>query len=62
VETELIRKTIGRRSEEKTVFEQVRWLNEQLERLGIKLSNDDYLVRKVIGRPRQKSTDGLPKK
>jgi len=55
METELIRKTIGRRREEKTVFEQVRWMNEQLERLGIKLSNDDYLIRRVIGTPRHRS-------
>jgi hypothetical protein len=53
METELIRKTIGRRREEKTVIEQVRWLNEQLEQLGIKLTNDDYLVRKVFVRPRK---------
>jgi hypothetical protein len=52
--TELIRKTLGKRREEKTVFEQVRWLNEQLERLGIKLSNDDYLVRRIIGAPRRR--------
>ena len=55
VNTELIRKTIGQRREEKSVFEQVRWLNEQLERLGIELSNDDYLIRRVIGAPRHRS-------
>jgi len=52
METELIRKTIGWRREEKTVFERVRRLNAELDRLGIERPKDDHLVRKVIGKPR----------
>jgi len=49
---ELIRKVIGTPRKEKSVFEQIQWLNEQLDRLGITPKNDDRNVRRVIGKPR----------
>ncbi len=51
--TELIRKTLGR-PRDLTVFERVRRLNAELDRLGIKRPKDDHLVRRVIGTPRQR--------
>jgi len=51
--TEIIRKTLGK-SPELTVFEQVRRLNAELARLGIRQLEDDHLVRKVFGPSRQK--------
>lgn len=48
MQTEKIRKP-----RDLTVFERVRLLNAELDRLGIKRPKDDHLVRKVIGKPRQ---------
>ena len=49
---EPIRKVIGSPREKMCVFEQVRRLNAQLDRLGIKRPNDDHNVRRIIGPPR----------
>jgi hypothetical protein len=46
--TEMIRKTLGK-PRDLTVFERVRRLNEELDRLGIRQPKDDHLVRRVIG-------------
>jgi hypothetical protein len=54
VQTELIRKTLGK-PRDLTVFERVRRLNAELDRLGIKRDQEDHLVRKVFGRTRQAS-------
>ena len=54
VQPEMIRKTLGK-PRDLTVFERVRRLNAELDRLGIKRPQDDHLVRKVIGKPRPKS-------
>jgi hypothetical protein len=51
VQTEMIRKTFGR-PRNTTVFERVRRLNAELDRLGIERPKDDHLVRKFIGKPR----------
>ena len=51
VQTELIRKTVGR-PKDLTVFERVRRLNAELDRLGIKRPTDDHHVRKAVGKPR----------
>jgi len=51
MQTEIIRKTLGK-PRDLTVFERVRRLNAELDRLGIERHKDDHLVRKVIGKPR----------
>jgi hypothetical protein len=51
MQTELIRKTLGK-PRDLTVFERVRRLNAELDRLGIERPKDDHLIRKVIGKPR----------
>jgi hypothetical protein len=48
METEMIRKTFGR-PRDLTVFERVRRLNAELDRLGIPRSKGDGLVKKIIG-------------
>ncbi len=48
---ELIHKTLGK-PRDLTVFERVRRLNAELDRLGIRQPKDDHLVRRVIGSPR----------
>jgi hypothetical protein len=53
METELIRKTFGR-PRDLTVFERVRRLNAELDRLGIRRPKGDGLVKKVIGWSRPK--------
>jgi hypothetical protein len=54
METEMIRKTFGR-PRDLTVFERVRRLNAELDRLGIERPKDDHLVRRTIGSPRQRT-------
>ena len=49
VQTEMIRKTLGK-PRDLSVFERVRRLNAELDRLGIKRDQEDHLVRKVFGR------------
>lgn len=49
---ELIRKVVGSPREKLSVFEQVRRLNAELDRLGIKRPNDDHNVRRTVGAPR----------
>jgi hypothetical protein len=51
MQTEMIRKTLGQ-PRNVCVFERVRRLNAELDRLGIERPKDDHLVRKVIGKPR----------
>jgi len=53
MQTEMIRKTLGR-PRDLTVFERVRRLNAELDRLGIPRLKGDGLVRKVFG-PGRKS-------
>ena len=53
VETEMIRKTLGQ-THNICVFERVRRLNAELDRLGIPRSKGDGLVKRVIGPARQK--------
>jgi hypothetical protein len=48
--SEMIRKVLGK-PRDLTVFERVRRLNAELDRLGIRQPKDDHLVRKVIGAP-----------
>ena len=54
VQTEMIRKTLGK-PRHVCVFERVRRLNAELDRLGIKRDQEDHLVRKIFGRLRQKN-------
>jgi hypothetical protein len=51
---EMIRKTLGK-PRDLTVFERVRRLNAERDRLGIPKSKDDHLVRKVFGATRKNS-------
>jgi hypothetical protein len=51
MQTEMIRKTFGR-PHDLTVFERVRRLNAELDRLGIERPKDDHIVRRIIGTPR----------
>ena len=53
MQTEMIRKTLGK-PRDLTVFERVRRLNAELDRLGIERPKDDHLVRRIIGPPRQR--------
>jgi hypothetical protein len=41
-----------RKSRDLTVFERIRQLNAELDRLGIKGDQEDHLARKVFGKPR----------
>lgn len=54
VQTEMIRKTLGK-PRDICVFERVRRLNAELDRLGIKRPKDDHLVRRIIGPTRQRT-------
>lgn len=54
METELIRKTFGR-PRDLTVFERVRRLNAELDRLVIERPKDDHHVRRIIGPSRQRA-------
>jgi hypothetical protein len=54
VQTEMIRKTLGK-PQDICVFERVRRLNAELDRLGIPRSKGDGLVKRVIGPPRQRT-------
>ena len=53
VQPEMIRKTLGK-PRDLTVFERVRRLNAELDRLGIEGPKDDHHVRRIIVPPRQK--------
>jgi hypothetical protein len=50
---ELIRRSIAN-YHDLTVFERIRYLNDELARLGIKRSEDDHPVRKIIGALRRR--------
>jgi hypothetical protein len=51
--TEMIRKTLGQ-PHNVCVFERVRRLNTELDRLGIERPKDDHHVRRIIGPHRQR--------
>lgn len=55
MQTEMIRKTLGK-PRDICVFERVRRLNAELDRLGIKRPKDDHLVRRIIGPSRQRTS------
>lgn len=55
MDSKMIRKTLGR-PRDLTVFERIRRLNAELDRLGVRRPDDDHLVRKIIGRTRREES------
>jgi hypothetical protein len=49
----LIRKTVGKRPAEQSVFERIRRLNRSLARMGVKANDNGEHIRRVVGRSRQ---------
>jgi len=52
-ETELIRKTVGKRQEKRGVFQRIRDLNSSLAKIGVKANDDGEHIRRIVGRPRR---------